>query len=66
MDHADRPNLDSFTGKSSAATQNPQGQWVSDQATMAYGDPYMYLTEDDRLGSISNRDSIRKYLTDHK
>jgi hypothetical protein len=66
MDHADHPSLDSVTGKSATATQNENGQWVTEQATMAYGDPYLFLTADDAAGAASNREQIIKYLTEHK
>ena len=66
MDHAHHPDQDSINGQSVDAAKNPEGQWVTDSAAMAYGDPFMYLTEDDALGSQSNGQALRTYAQSRK
>jgi hypothetical protein len=67
LSHADNPNGDAVTGKSSTTTVDETSKkFVTSKATMAYGDPYTYLTEDDILGVKAQRDAIVKTLLDHK
>lgn len=66
MEHAHHPEQDSITGQSANTTKNSDGQWVTDKAAMAYGDPFMYLTQDDELGSQSNGQALRAYAQSKK
>ena len=65
MDHADNPKAGSLTGASSDAHKDADGQWTTKSATMAYGLPYMYLTDDDAAGAEANRVVITDYLRQH-
>lgn len=67
MDHADAPDKTSVTGASSANGQiNADGQWVTKEATMAYGEAYLYLTPDDREGIAAQVKEIRAFYAKHK
>ena len=66
MMHADNPDTNDITGQSSAATKNAAGQWVTSKSTMAYGDSYAYLTDDDLAGVKAATDAIKKELATHK
>jgi hypothetical protein len=59
--HADNPPLNGGVNERSfSATMNEHGKWVTKMAVMAYGEPYIYLLEDDKLGI----QSIDKKISD--
>jgi hypothetical protein len=62
MDHAHHPDTDSVTGETAGAKKNEAGQWVSDDASMAYGLPFQYLTADDAAGVKDDAAQIRAFL----
>lgn len=66
MDHADNPSGNSHTGPSTAANQDSAGRWITKKATMAYGDAYFYLTEDDRAGIRAALKSVRSHIEAHR
>lgn len=66
MDHADNPSENSVTGGNIATRQNAAGQFVTNKSSMAYADPYFYLTEDDRQGVLDLRHELEKLLATHK
>jgi len=66
MDHADNPDGASTTGPSLTTQKGPDGQYRTSRATMAYGDPYLYLTDDDVAGIRSVRSSVVAYLQSHR
>jgi hypothetical protein len=49
MSHADNPSRDSETGFVVESEQRGS-QWVTKEASMAYGEPFLYLTADDEAG----------------
>ena len=57
--------LDSITGTIGEAQQNEAGQWIVSEARMAYGDPMLYLTADDKAGVTSNAEHVKRYLEAH-
>lgn len=59
MSHADNPSRDSETGFV-VESQQRNGQWVTSEAAMAYGKPFLYLTADDQAGVL---DMTQKTLT---
>ena len=62
LDHADNPSRDSITGESAGATQNANGQWVTDLSGMAYALEYLYPTADDAAGARSVRKHVEEFL----
>ena len=67
MDHADTPDKTSTTGASSVNGKiNADGQWVSKEATMAYGAAYLYLTDDDREGIAAQLKGLQSFYAKHK
>jgi hypothetical protein len=53
MSHADNPASDAVSGDQLTATQSADGRWKTSHAAMAYGEPYLYLTADDKSGILS-------------
>ena len=63
MSHSDNPDSMTITGTTSPhSKQNPSGQWVEQESTMAYGKPYLYLTADDKGGIHYLSESLKKAI----
>jgi len=63
MAHADSPDSMTITGTTSPhSKQNPSGQWVEQESTMAYGKPYLYLTPDDKGGIHYLSEPLKKAI----
>lgn len=65
MDHAHHPGQDSVVGSSTTTTKNAAGTWVTDDAAMSYGLPFLFLTEDDTAGATSLAKALQQ-LFDEK
>jgi hypothetical protein len=65
MLHADHTEEGALNGQSISAVLNEQDKWVSKIAVMAYGEPYLYLEEDDILGIQSTGREILKVLREN-
>ncbi len=61
MDHADNPSLDSETGFV-VESQQRGNQWVTSEASMAYGKPFLFLTADDQAGVLDMTQKTRAFL----
>ena len=66
LSHADDPGRDTDTGPSAQTTLDNNEEHVTEISAMAYGLPYMYLTDDDRAGSAENAKRIRSLLRSRK
>ena len=64
MDHADHPGHDSITGQSAATTQDTNGQWISEESSMAYALEYFYPTRDDVAGAQSIHHHVLGFLNE--
>lgn len=62
MAHADNPSFSDETGESSKAKQGADGRWTCDEASMAYGNSYTFLTDDDQKGLKNLWDRFKKLL----
>ncbi len=62
MDHSHHPGFDSISGQSDTTKRNSTGTWITDQAAMAYGLPFLYLTNDDTAGVKSVAKSLDEYI----
>ena len=61
--HADNPDSISITGSTSSdSKQNPSGQWITQESTMAYGKPFLYLTPDDKAGIYYLSQALKKEI----
>ena len=63
--YADQTEEGALNGQSISAVLNEQNKWVSKTAVMAYGEPYLYLEEDDILGIQSTGREILKVLREN-
>ncbi len=67
LNHADNPSQADITGPSSTTTfDEERKQYVTKEATMAYGDAYGYLTEDDQRGAEAILQAIKSEITSHE
>lgn len=62
MDHADNPSRDAETGFV-VESQQKGTQWVTSEAAMAYGKPFLYLTADDKAGVLDLGQKTLTYLS---
>lgn len=63
MAHADQPSSRDVTGPSPVAEED-SGRWTTEEAVMAYGENYLYLTEDDQAGIVAAKDASRAAIDD--
>ncbi len=61
MDHADNPSRDSETGFVVESEQRGN-QWVTSEASMAYGKPFLFLTADDQAGVLDMTQKTSAFL----
>lgn len=66
MAHADDPSAGAVTGPSGSTVQGAGGQFTTDQSSMAYADPYFYLTEDDIAGIQSLHNQLEQLARSHR
>ncbi len=65
MDHADNPSRDAETGFV-AESQQRGNQWISSEASMAYGKPFLYLTADDQAGVLDLSQKTFSFLNSRR
>lgn len=67
LTHADNPGQGDITGPSATAVFNPaRNQFITKMASMAYGEPYGFLTEDDRMGAASAAAAVNAEIANHR
>ncbi len=67
LTHADNPGQGDITGPSATTVFDPsRNQYVTKMSSMAYGAPYGFLTEDDRLGVTAADSAIRAEIASHR
>lgn len=66
LHHPDNPSAGCVTGPSSSTRwDESRGRYITSESAMAYGDLYLYLTEDDVKGIQAQSRQIKKFVSQH-